>query len=869
MAEGSRIFGSVSYRQQLPGESDPFASGSLFFFFATIDDAFAHVGAYSLRLPAGPLIPAQDLYHLGSIPFGARPLGGYPVKSRVLAAYSPRFNTAVILGAAPLGHADPRFVIPDSLVMRPRAGLWEDAAHSLPFNDPNCGFVNSSLGRPTDTLPGDWGSINDLGVAVGLGRFMAFLKASDLAKVEAFWGDDLLRIVGYNYERFTAGVHEHGCNDEGEYSEVMRSTPYPWEGMGVKAKDSDAAKDEDDSGLKAGSEKAAREPKEDDQLIVPRRFRARGFLGDVDRDWVCLPEDDLDVEKYDRRTKYYGLLEVHRGINGSYSVRSAKEITLEKVILIPVPKELKAPEDPTGDSEKSGYVNAGWDEDVPEFEWGDDTPDIRAAQLYDYQAWLMGRYTCVGLYKHEKDWYYPNPSELDGMADRELIDPSKLQMEYRFLTDLPAYVEKTIDGRPGHTVRYYKSRSCIKQLDDGGVLLEDGYGSQLLMTGGSIFLKCAGDVWQLPGRNAVTWAPHDAVLRAGNSADISAAKKDVRIKAEKNLHMLGGNSGNEGGILLESRSIGSNSPSDFEAAIGEKVVSYGIVLMSRKSEIDLIAKDMYLGLATENPGTLVLDSDKGQFYGRGSRMAFNVQDQFTVAAGDPKPENVLILTPENLMVTTPAQFGGAVLIAPVDNNTASLVVGGPMRVHEILEVGGSVVTNTGFVQHGTDNHVSPMQDPVDLGESPQDMAAELETYRTQEKDDIDTLEQDVKTDTEKPGNERFQKKVGFSCRDTVEDIRLDEETFRLFEARWQQLLRLGGGGTKTWDEPVVEAPTGKQTRPHPGQEAWEDWSAFKTVENVNYDVGGGKPDDRDGMTKAGQAPDGKTLKAGYAITAQE
>ena len=48
-----------------------------------------------------------------------------------------------------------------------------------------------------------------------------------------------------------------------------------------------------------------------------------------------------------------------------------------------------APRWAAGNCTADGYVNAGMDYDVPEFEWGENTPDVRAAQMYDYQAWLM------------------------------------------------------------------------------------------------------------------------------------------------------------------------------------------------------------------------------------------------------------------------------------------------------------------------------------------------------------------------------------------------------------------------------------------------------------------------------------------------
>ena len=117
-----------------------------------------------------------------------------------------------------------------------------------------------------------------------------------------------------------------------------------------------------------------------------------------------------------------------------------------------------------------------------------------------------------------------------------------------------------------------------------------------------------------------------------------------------------------------------------------------------------------------------------------------------------------------------------------------------------------------------------------------------------------------------PGNAEFQQNVGFSCRDTTKDLKLDD-TFALVEFRWQQILRLGSGGA-AWDEPEVKSPSGVITRPHPGQEGWATMAACQTVTDTNVDSTTGGAVARASLSEVGAAPVKTTLKQGYVINVQ-
>jgi hypothetical protein len=835
---------------------------------ATVIDSFAHTGTYIVRLPNGPTVPAVDAFDCPGLPLGARPIGQYAPRSRVLTYYHPDMQYVIIMGVVPRGVSSAKLVLPTSLTLRSDVGLTEPRHYSA-FTVTNTNLPNHSVGRPIDSLPGDKGWINDLGVALYIGRMLASLKASDLAKVEAFYGDDLLRIVGYNLERFTASRHDYAYNDEGEYNEVDRLSPYPWEGMGVSGP-TDSAAQELEGVLKPFGDNAPLEPNEPDQLIMPRLVRMRGYLGDIEKEWVVKPPADVSTEKYDNQSKYVGLLEITKAVTGAYSIRSAKEITLEKWLLIPVPKEMYAPEDAKGDN-RTNYKAAnvygeGDTYEWPEYEWGEDTPNIRAAQLYEYHAYLFNAQLPASIVAHTLDWYLPNELELEELGASGIYDGG-LDFGHQFMASLPTVGAITIDHRTN--ARYYRSRSVIKQLDDGSILIEDGYGSQIRMAGGNIFVTCAGDVWTQPGRSAVTWAPHDAIMRAGNAVDISASKSDVRIKAEKNLHMLSGNKG-IGGLLLENRATVSATPADF-AELGAGVIGHGITLKAVDSSFYAYADSIHIGRGQTSSGQLTLDAgSRGRLFLRGQNIDCYNLGVFSVMRSNTGggASEMFILDQNTAIITVPTQMGGTVVVAPAGGQEeANIFVGGSVIAFGRGVFGDNVVTNKNFASRNESGTVGYIREDIDLSSvDPSGLSNNIRKNQAAVEERIDAINDAVtKSSDSSPGNDRFKARMGFSYR-TTEDMRLNS-TFLIYESRWQQILRVAGTETK-WDEISVTAPDGSETFPHPGQEGWETFEAYGQINFENFNFAEGHSNPRDDLLSAGQEPVKGSLKDGYLINVQ-
>ena len=791
---------------------------------AMVLDAVAYLHSYFITAPNrkptmafmssdSPLLPIGSRGHASLMP-GSTAIAWYPGGGET--------DWAVILGARNPIMLDRNLILPPYLVPASRIGLFDDISQSLLVELPSRRkqIANASAGRPIDTISGEWGYTNELGLALHMGKLMAFMKASETAGIYVYHLDDLVRLWSYNFEHFTAGSERYAYDDEGEFTDRIGSTPYPWEALGsfgplVAA--ASAAQTKETGEGKKGVEELWVEPKYRDQAPIWRRQQFNGFLGGMDRDIIQVPSLPWvadDPEQYSRMAAYPGLLDIHKGLDGRYSVRSAKEITFEKVILIPVPKQMKQPADPDGDF-RDNFSASGrkWtrtqDGDtyttpdpgvLEEFNF-DLAPGGKFAELLDYHTYMTKVYGVQGFRLHPKDWLLPDEvssgsapsvaSAFTPAVDTELAVSGTPINATDYFLDMPQMFSLRIDHRT--QVVYYASRSVIKQFDDGSILIEDGWGAQLKMGHGHATLTAPLDVLNQAGRSIVSMAGSDVIERAGNSVDITAAKRDVRIKSERNLQMLSGNSG-EGNMLLESRATGSPS-----IGVGEDMGGGGIVIKGLNTGLTLDAKQMNL-ITTED---LVLSAATLRMLG------------------------LMALTGDSIMngKLTIDEIDAKKLNAQDISTAASLktVVGGaPPHTHDIAFV--SVDDPTVEEQNNTDAAA----------------AAAAEESNT-----------------------------GFSLR-TGEQYQLVSGSFIWFEHRWQQYFRRDSTGKKVWDEPVVSGPDGVETQPYPGRALWNTDEAYREVALQLFDIATGMPKgytDIGDDTASGEAVP-KRLSQAYLIASQ-
>jgi hypothetical protein len=493
--------------------------------------------------------------------FGPKSNKVFSPGSQVFMFASSEIDLAYIVGLASFRDMD---FAGKPLPLIPYANTPED--FNWPTDDSLSNIMNigSLVSNYTnqDKYPGfTAGSSNELGPGYGHTATTAFLKSSEMSGIWSFLWDNSLRIASYNFEFWHSGGERTIKCMGGQIEDIERSTPFTWESLGFNSpdyKDAPEIPPEVLKGAREGDPEQVSELYRLSQLhgrtleypdALYRHLKIKGVTGESEyvmkqgtTDHRGNPKQATGTEDADKQKKLIagvedrsepitvGLLEVKKKLDGSYSLKSAKEIEFIKDLRIPVPHQVDKPE--TVSSE----------EEIP------------------------------------KNWKNLNNGLLvNSFKDEDYRRQALSKFEY----DLPPSQELIVDE--DNKTEYYSSQSGIKQADDGSIILSDGYGSQIILSKGNIYLTCPGDVITLPGRDAITWAGQDVMTKAHDNLELSASNEGVRIKAEKQLSLLGGNSGT-GGVHIESKASGGNTASGKEFATG------GITLSS----------DSYVGIGCDN-----------------------------------------------------------------------------------------------------------------------------------------------------------------------------------------------------------------------------------------------------------------------------
>lgn len=494
------------------------------------------------------------------------------------------------------------------------AALWSEEAYKTPVYDSNNQQKQiANANRPVDTLPGDWGKINDFGVSFGLFGLTAVMRASHMATIEVHHLDDLVRMVSGQYQHFAPYGEHQIYNDGGHITvEIAGSMRQP-ETLG---EDDYVTGDDGIFDYEAQVDETYQDAvyrNNVPQRTLKRRFQAFiGALADGGQIFVANPEEGQ--ETYDRESKHEGLVQAGISAGGRVMLRTAGGISLLRYDRIPVPKKLLEPWDPDGTKvEDSDPFEA-----KTPFEFSESDPYGRHLELRDATAWRLGK-----MYQRfdeaEDDWYVPEETDLDTPSD---------------------VYDRGTQSREDYQ-KHDKQIAGVHIEDDGSIVIRDAWGSEIYMRGGNIIISSSGDTMIQPGKSAVILGGDDTIIKARNSVDITASEKDVRIAAKGNFHCYT----EEKGILLETASETSGAHKFTEGAEGENAQSAGINLKAEKSRVFLwgektqvTAKDQII-IETEERDSGVLNISVG-------RMLATCRNIFMEASG----RAAMLLTGSNAML---------------------------------------------------------------------------------------------------------------------------------------------------------------------------------------------------------------------------
>ena len=845
----------------------------------TIVDGVSIANCYKVFLEKSHTpIMASALSATSQVCFGASALNTYAPGTSVVVMLHDKNNWGYIVGAVPSVLDIGRRAFHDYISPASRKRV-DDCQKKYLKETLNGQILDMSCWRPWDaTLASEWGAISTTGIGVSVDDFMLRASVNEFCGLYGFYHDQLLRVAGWNMQVWTAGSERDAYMDQAECNDTTGYAPYPWEAVGNIEPGMPAVKvyQPKEYQCPLGVPYYAHwENANEFQQPYHRTQKFFGYLGQGARTvihapppgvlrWTYKPGDagepikpyestirsslstglpecgGGDKKERDHEEKpVYGLQEDNTALDGRRFITSAKGIVLSKRILIPIPQRIRRPESGEGDDAEKNYKAAGL------FGAGDPhkiTGDIkttdpkwpnmqRAAAVLDLHGYLFNYAGLHPFYWHAKDYKTWEEQELrqEGYADVNQKIPEFDQLKGSMYLKEPTPKEWKIDHRYNEQ-KFYEQESYISLLEDGGVVIGDGYGGEIRMVAGCVTISAPGDVWLKGGRDVQAWGGNDVILRANKSVDVSATEKNVRIKAERNVLVFAGNetSASEGGILLESR--GKTIEYDFEQC-GDQIKFAGVVARAPYSNVVGLAHQIYMRTGGGNikPGDIMLDAAQG------SKDIITKSTNFY---------NYLKEDGEVYHFFGGQKIGGTNK-ANLFRQTLTCLCGpigtdGDIFCDGNVLCDGSVLVSKGHIFTEMAARSSIFVLPCD-GDCQAQVRAAVELFKSLIDVDIPAIGDQIDNEKiqqtwyeeKRAGNDRVMTIMEFSFR-RDEDYKIPD--FMLYEDRWQQMARIGGKNLDKWTErPVTTAACGK-TFPFPGDKWLNSEPAyveqdFKIVQN--------------------------------------
>lgn len=817
---------------------------------------FSHAYTHCYKVMVGNCMAplwCLNLVGTGLQPFGAVEINTIPDGAMVLVVRNPTLpNIGYIVGVIPDFITNNRAGKSDYITQASRCGLNIDTL----YNDVTKfkrggGIVNFSARRPADSIPvGEWGAICETGLGVFLDPFMAYLRADEANGFFVFQQGPKVRVAGDNYEFRTPHRELEIYNDQEEGYEYGGGSPYSWEMKGVLSRATQLYKNFTAAAAQINAPQySTYEPRYDDQVPFFRTHHFGGYLGQGGKRQVILPapsEFGFDVVNRQTTTpNRIGVFDETISLTGRYSMTSAKGIHIGKRPVIVAPKQHRRPEDISGDTQTNykfcGLLGTGAAHtikgEIP-------VPStygnlVTVAALMDAHAYRLNYENLIGVSKHDNDWYVPEEGDATPITTNMSSIPfSNLQTAP--VMSAPTPVTARVDHRYTNT-NYWLNESSIDLLDDGSVVIGDGYGAEIRMTGGNIYITCPGDVFLQPGRDVQAWAGRDTIIKAKKNVEVSATDQDVRIKAENRAMILGGNMGTEGGVLIESRT--SCNKYDF-SKVGTDAVTSGIILKSKDSQVIMDGSQVVL-----NARGSTQTGDAGIYMNAGSTGRIKEKAGFIErflgnAAVDYFPGGIA-----NEYWRTSAMIG------------TPLAVNGKLKVNGCTLVNGWIAVINGHIGTGTASTYKCQVVQLDPNQT---------TTTNSIINQINTRAQTLtSTFSTEQADDAFStsiewKNAEFSFRNKTQ---YNTNNFVLFESRWQQLARHFSSSVNTWTEKQVTA-TPDNTYPFPGREPMTTDNNYREIDFNLFDKITYKAKNRDDaayLTPTYATPTSKAINGNYKV----
>jgi hypothetical protein len=763
-------------------------------------------------------------------PIGPRELETIAPYNQVLVYIPHNSNYGIIIGVIPPSIANGNIFTPDWIFQGGGSGLKREELHMFPVSQlfMGGGIIDHSAGRPLDATGYERGWTTSSGLLLTIDEEMMQMRVNEMCGLMMTLFDSYCRLSGVQLDIESAIHGEYARDDEGEARHTREIATYPWEALGLYKPGSAFTKEFDDQEVQYKLHRGKVDLAEGDESLqaVTRWVERGGYLGQGHIRALLKPAKEEGKRHYIDKVADEGLFCEAITLDGDYSLRSAKSVHIGKRVRIVVPKEMKLPEDGTGDDAAadnyrfSGMFGSGPEHKIQNTTVTGDFPNMRrVAAVNDLITYLVNWKVLHPFHYHQNDFYTPQET-----AQNAHFQHTQSHLDFaaaldEAFMDTPQPVPLNIDHRYGN-VDFFERESFLMFHEDGSVQMGCAYGAQLLLAGGDLYLSAPRRIIVEAGADLITLSDQ-VCIRAKDSLDLSSAKKDIRIKAEQNMQLLAGNAGN-GGILLESKALGDTQ--DYSQKIGEDVISSGVVMRSNAGIVAALQTGLYLRTGGKglSGGNITLDAGKGENSVQIYAADFHTYTTSAVTF-DFGPHE------ENSTVNKSYIFDGSTCFIE-----GQLIVG-----DEIVAYNGGIIISGDITSGGSIQCTGSVADAAGglMGKSDPALAGIIQgvanevkqTIKNQHQLSTDRHQQTIVQTYYQPtqiGSSQILPTLQFSFRDNPNGDQYHVENLRWLEPRWQMLVRFGlaSGGT-SWDEPPV-LYQGEQTFPYPGKKKWLTEDAF-------------------------------------------
>ncbi len=463
--------------------------------------------------------------------------------------------------------------------------------------------VNNNQGI-ADVVGGDWAVNNYYGGGLGVEAFRVWMSGGPMNGITFFLDREMTRVAGTNYELITMAEEYEDIQMARSLITTRRRVYTPSDSLFNNVPQLLEVEGQPYAGKTSFF---SVRPKDNTNLLAP-------------------PAGGTNPNDYTRTA----LIHEYRGIDGTYALTAAGSIILQKWVGVLLPQEVVTqPTDTEPVSDFPGYIKDNRpDPDInteQKFEtptgdlkprkvitdeqdltlisdqqtiWTntrDDKAIISVASSSDIIADIIGYQTTRAflgsdmwkLNKNDKPRYLRKDNGHTQWQDQVNRDPGMWQRLPKFFTlNLNSY---------GQSKRYFVGRAMIAITPEGGILIQDAWGSQINMSGGNIYLTAEHSVIRNSGRDSVDISGRDHSVIAGRHLEQMASGGRATLAASTQLNLVGGIDGS-GGVLIESK--GETSSPILNGQTGEVAASDGGIVLNSKGNVSSIGKSIRMSATT-------------------------------------------------------------------------------------------------------------------------------------------------------------------------------------------------------------------------------------------------------------------------------